>query len=241
MPNDPSGTARMGGDSPSVVFAKLAEMVYNGDDFDHVYRAICDAAATLVPGCAHASLMLKQDDRHITVAASDEVAAHVDSLERAEQEGPCLDAIENDAPQVETELASSKQWPRLARRTIAETPVRGAAGFRLMIRGRKVGALNLFADNPGELTDESIDQAILITAFAAVTLTALHEHQEAQTLRDGLASNREIGKAIGLLMAFHDISEDRAFDLLRKTSQDMNIKLTGVAREVIAHHNSKFD
>ncbi len=42
-------------------------------------------------------------------------------------------------------------------------------------------------------------------------------------------------------MAFHDISEDRAFDLLRKTSQDMNIKLTGVAREVIAHHNSKFD
>ncbi len=50
MPNDPSGTARMGGDSPSVVFAKLAEMVYNGDDFDHVYRAICDAAATLVPG-----------------------------------------------------------------------------------------------------------------------------------------------------------------------------------------------
>ncbi len=72
--------------------------------------------------------MLKQDDRHITVAASDEVAAHVDSLERAEQEGPCLDAIENDAPQVETELASSKQWPRLARRTIAETPVRGAAG-----------------------------------------------------------------------------------------------------------------
>nr|WP_271212447.1 GAF and ANTAR domain-containing protein [Rhodococcus wratislaviensis] len=241
MPNDPSEMTHTGDDGPSAVFAKLAEMVYNGDEFTQVYQAICDAAATLVPGCDHASLMLKENDRHVTVAASDDIAAQVDALERAEQEGPCLDAIENDAPQVEAELARSTQWPRLARRATAETPVRGAAGFRLMIRGRKVGALNLFSDNPGEFTDESIDQAILITAFAAVTLTALHEHQEAQTLREGLASNREIGKAIGLLMAFHDISEGRAFDLLRKTSQDMNIKLTGVAREVIAHHNSKFD
>ncbi len=66
-----------------------------------------------------------------------------------------------------------------------------------MIRGRKVGALNLFADNPGELTDESIDQAILITAFAAVTLTALHEHQEAQTLRDGLPATARSGKPSG--------------------------------------------
>jgi transcriptional regulator with GAF, ATPase, and Fis domain len=231
----------MPSDSPSAVFAKLAEMVYSGDDFAQVYQAICDAAAVLVPGCTHASIMLKQNDQHLTVGASDSVAAHVDALERAEQEGPCLDAIEKEAPQVEADLARSAQWPRLAQRAIAETPVRGAAGFRLLIKGRKVGALNLFSDTPGTFTDESIDQAILITAFAAVTLTALHEPQEAQTLRAGLASNREIGKAIGLLMAFHDISEDRAFDLLRKTSQDMNIKLTGVAREIIAHHNSKFD
>ncbi|MBC2637978.1 MULTISPECIES: GAF and ANTAR domain-containing protein [unclassified Rhodococcus (in: high G+C Gram-positive bacteria)] len=231
----------MPSDSPSAVFAKLAEMVYSGDDFAQVYQAICDAAATLVPGCTHASLMLKQNDQYLTVGASDSVAAQVDALERAEQEGPCLDAIEKEAPQVEADLARSTQWPRLAQRAIAETPVRGAAGFRLLIKGRKVGALNLFSDTPGIFTDESIDQAILITAFAAVTLTALHEHQEAQTLREGLASNREIGKAIGLLMAFHDIPEDRAFDLLRKTSQDMNIKLTRVAREIIAHHNSKFD
>ena len=112
MPNDPSEMTRTGDDGPSAVFAKLAEMVYNGDDFAQVYQAICDAAATLVPGCAHASLMLKENDRHVTVAASDGIAAQVDALERAEQEGPCLDAIENDAPQVETELARSTQWPR---------------------------------------------------------------------------------------------------------------------------------
>ena len=39
-------------------------------------------------------------------------------------------------------------------------------------------------------------------------------------------------------MAFHKISDDEAFDLLRKASQDMNIKLAEVAREVVAHHNA---
>jgi AmiR/NasT family two-component response regulator len=39
-------------------------------------------------------------------------------------------------------------------------------------------------------------------------------------------------------MAFHKINDTAAFDLLRKASQDMNIKLAEVAREVVGHHNT---
>ena len=55
----------------------------------------------------------------------------------------------------------------------------------------------------------------------------------ADSLRRGLESNREVGKAIGLLMAAHHIGSDEAFEVLRKASNDMNMKLTEVAREVI--------
>ncbi|HET9888940.1 MAG TPA: ANTAR domain-containing protein, partial [Mycobacterium sp.] len=48
-----------------------------------------------------------------------------------------------------------------------------------------------------------------------------------------LLSNREIGKAVGMLMMLHEMSEDEAFDLLRRHSQALNIKLADVAREVI--------
>jgi len=40
------------------------------------------------------------------------------------------------------------------------------------------------------------------------------------------------------MMAFHKIPDDAAFEILRKASQDMNIKLTEVAHQVIHHHNS---
>ncbi len=39
------------------------------------------------------------------------------------------------------------------------------------------------------------------------------------------------------MMAFHKISDDEAFAMLRSTSQDMNIKLVEVARQVVDHHN----
>ena len=79
----------------------------------------------------------------------------------------------------------------------------------------------------------------MLTAFASVALAALDRGEEATTLRRGLESNREIGKAIGLLMAMHDIDDDQAFEMLAKVSQEMNIKVAEVAAQVIAHHRKK--
>jgi AmiR/NasT family two-component response regulator len=69
-------------------------------------------------------------------------------------------------------------------------------------------------------------------------MAATHKEQ-ARTLRDGLTSNREIGKAIGLMMAFHKVGDEEAFEILRKASQDMNLKLSEVAGQVVHHHNRR--
>ena len=111
------------------------------------------------------------------------------------------------------------------------------AGFRLRAGEQKTGALNLFSDTAGGLTAEAVDQGIVLAAFITVALVASHERKAAETLKAGLQSNREIGKAMGLMMAFHKITDDEAFEMLRKASQDMNIKLSEVARQVVEHHN----
>jgi len=227
------------GDSPdsSELFAQLAAIVYAQADFDEVYRAICTSAPRLVDGCDHASLMVRQNDKFVTVAVSDQVAREVDDLERAHQQGPCLDAIVDETPQLEPDLASISQWPLLAKEILRSTPVRGAAGFRVIIDNNKVGALNLFSDRSGALTTASASQAILLASFASVALTAVSRQDTADSLAEGLRSNREIGKAIGLMMAFHKVSDAEAFDLIRETSQDMNLKISDIARELVNHHN----
>jgi GAF domain-containing protein len=220
------------------VFQSLAALVYASDDFSAVYEAVVEAAPRLVAGCDHASLMLRNADGHfMTVAASDDVAQLVDTYERELGEGPCLDAIVDDAVFHDADLLDGSPWPRLSAQVLDTTPVRGMAGFRLLVGDQKTGALNLFSDRPGGLDASSVDQGIVLASFVTVALLAAHERQAAGTLRVGLASNREIGKAVGLLMAFHKISDVEAFAMLRKASQDMNIKLAEVARQVVDHHN----
>jgi len=228
-----------GGVEAAELFSRLARIVYDSDDFDDVYVALCKATPTLVTGCDHASLMLLRGNRFVTVAASDQIAERVDALEREVGEGPCLDAIQEASGYVEPSLSPRSQWPELARRVVAETPVRGVAGFRLLLDDQKVGALNVFADTPGMLTAQSLNEAAVVTAFVSMALMAAHGRQAASSLREGLESNREIGKAIGLMMAFHQIDDQAAFAILRKASQDMNVKLADIAREFVAHHNSR--
>lgn len=224
---------------PSGVFESLAALVYASDDFTEVYGAVCDAATKLITGCDHASVMLHQGREFVTACSSDDVATQIDSFERELEEGPCVDAIESDGVYIDSDLRNGSPWPRLEKRVLAETPVRGMAGFRLKVSEHKTGALNLFCDQPGGLDQSSIDEAVLLAAFLSVALVAADKRERAETLRDGLQSNREIGKAVGLLMAFHQISDQDAFDMLRKASQDMNVKLVEVAKQVVDHHNSR--
>lgn len=216
------------------VFRQLSALVYVGADAASIHQALVDASIKLVDGCQRASLMLRSNDRFSSAASTDDIARHVDQIEIEEGEGPCLDAILDEAYQHDTDLtAGTSPWPRAAARILAETPIRSAIGYRLFLEGRKVGALNLFSDEPGGLTSLSADQGAVLASFASVSLLALQAREEAESLRLGLQSNREIGKAVGLLMAAHRVSSDEAFAILKRTSQDLNMKLVHVAAQVV--------
>ena len=226
--------------STADAFESLASVIYQAETFEEVYTSIVSLAVSVVDGCHHASIMLRsRDGTFETVASTDETARLVDRLERQHREGPCLDAIVEDTPQFEDDLSEPHpHWPVFAREVVRQTPVRSAAGFRIVAGDKKLGALDLFSDEVRGIDPQSADQAIILAAFASIAVSTVHRREEARTLAAGMESNREIGKAVGLLMAFHKVSDTQAFDMLRKTSQDMNIKLAEVAREVVQHHNS---
>jgi transcriptional regulator with GAF, ATPase, and Fis domain len=222
------------------VFRQLSALVYAGADASSIHQALVDASVRLVDGCERASLLLRANGHFETVASTDEIARRIDEIEIEIGEGPCLDAILEEAYQHDADLASgSSPWPHFTERILAETPVRSAIGYRLFLEGEKVGALNLFADEAGALTSRSADQGAVLASFASVSLMALRAREEADSLRQGLQSNREIGKAVGLLMAAHRVSSEEAFTILKRTSQDLNMKLVHVAAQVVEGQQSQ--
>ena len=53
-------------------------------------------------------------------------------------------------------------------------------------------------------------------------------------LTAALETNRQIGAAIGIVMATREVDSDGAFELLRHVSQARHTKLRDVARDVVA-------
>lgn len=224
-------------DETANAFLTMAEFVYGGETYNGIYEAVCRAAMDIVPGCDHVAVTtMRSGERPVCEAASDDVARHIDGLEWETREGPCLDAILTQRFEWDPDITTNATWPRLAERVLAETPVRGMLGYRLVVGERKVGALNIFSDTPGALTAESANIGAILAAFASVALSAAGAQETAESLRGALASNREIGKAVGLLMATQGLTDEQAFEQLRAASSQMNVRLAVLARQIVEAH-----
>ncbi|NNM45122.1 ANTAR domain-containing protein [Knoellia koreensis] len=219
------------------VFSELADRIYGGDSTQDVLDDAVHLTARLLPGADHVCISTLMPDRSLlTRAATDEVALHMDALETEAQEGPCLDAIEADAVQRDPDIARNTPWPRLQRLVLGRTPVRGMLGYRLLTDTGQQSALDIFSDRPGVLTTDVADQGALIASFVSVALTAAGRRDTADDLRRGLDDDREVGKAVGLLMASHRIPEERAMALLEEVSRTTGERLAVVARDLTERH-----
>lgn len=221
----------------SRAFAELAALVYSGTDSSEILDAICRTALEVIPGADHACISKLDRDQNLhTQAATDDVARLMDELESEADEGPCIDSITEDSVQHDTDIANGTKWHRLAELTLERTPVRGMLGYQLLEGLGSRSAFNVFSDTPGALTEESVDTGAVLAAFASVALAAAERQTTAENLRRGLESNREIGKAVGLLMAAHDIGDEEAFEILKSASSRTNTKLAAVAETITRSH-----
>ena len=56
------------------------------------------------------------------------------------------------------------------------------------------------------------------------------------SLRAGMETRGRIGMALGIVMTKFDLTDDTAFDYLRRLSQHNNVKMRDVAEGLIAEH-----
>ena len=89
----------------------------------------------------------------------------------------------------------------------------------------------------GEIVnDENGDVAATRGFYIDVTKSIEDAVQEGITeeLEEIVAHRATIEQAKGMLMAVYDLRDDSAFDVLRWRSQELNVKLHGVAEEIVA-------
>lgn len=194
---------------------------------------VIEFAVGFVPHVGHCGITVLRDGRPPeTVAATDAIAAEVDGLQYRFGQGPCLDAAAEDDALITADVARDPRWPLFGPACAAQTGIRSVLSLRMLIGAPDRAALNLYSSSPGAFDTMDLGVASIIAPFAAMSVTtALHE-RDVTNLGMALVTRRQIGTAIGILMASHQTTPDEAFAMLRSASQHLNRKLRDVAEDV---------
>ena len=210
-------------------FADVARALLDADDVEATLKKITTLAVETIDGCDHAGVSLVQGRRISTPASSDAVPGQVDAIQYQTDQGPCLDAIREHETFKIDDLAKEDRWPKFSQRAAEETGVASMLSFRLFAEGDTLGSLNLYSKQRAAFDDEALAVGSVFATHAAVALAgAQHDEQMQKALR----GRDVIGQAKGILMAQQHVTADEAFDILRRASQRMNIKLRELAERV---------
>lgn len=226
----------------ALAFAEIARYLYEADNFDEVLARVVETAVETVAGCDMASVTIRVKEATFRTAASTHPAAlAADEAQYEANEGPCVDAV--DEAVVHTPFLPDQRWPTLGL-GLVDSGMQSVISYRLLASstagaltdGTPPGSLNAYAGTPNAFDDEAQEIGLILAAHASVAVRAVHERQALEqlgrNLHQALSSRDVIGQAKGILMERLRVTPEDAFDLLRRSSQQLNTKLRAIAQQL---------
>jgi ANTAR domain/GAF domain len=223
-------------------FAGIARTLFTAPTVLATLQQIVDFAFATVEGSDVTCISLQDVDKVFTPAYSAPLAFEIDQLQYAAREGPCLDAISKEPTVYAEDLADDQRWPVFGPQAAA-LGMRSLLSCRLSSNGTR-GALNLYAALPRAYGAIDRTKALIFAAHAGIALGAAEAREDAALSLDtglhriedliaALGTQETIGQAEGILIERERITSDQAFQVLRRASQHLNVKLREVARYVV--------
>lgn len=202
-------------------------------------KRLCEVSAE-VTGVSGAGIMLMSGDvPQGSVCATNEVSALLEQLQFELGEGPCVDAYHQERPVLEPDLATpaTPRWIAFTGRAL-EAGVRAVFGFPLQVGAVRLGALNLYCDQPGSLTDDQHADALAMAEVAVQAVLLMQANAPpgrlAAELEQGGDFHYVVHQASGMVAAELEVSVDQALIRLRAYAFGHDRPLTEVVDDVIA-------
>ena len=216
--------------------AALTKELFASQDLFAVAERVAALSTDCIPGAVASGITFFEGVRPLAHVATDDIARQLDAHQIAEADGPVGEAIDLQQPVTVGDLPGDQRWPSF--RTLAiDLGVRGVIACELSVqRGRdweSLGALTVYAE-AADLFDDDAGEAVALLA-AHLSVVAAFDRDRHDVVRREAALHRAlgtrdvIGQAKGILMERQHLSAGDAFDVLRRSSQQLNMRLNEVA------------
>ena len=193
-----------------------------------------------VSGVTGAGIMLMSGNvQRGSLCTTDSVSSLIEELQFSLGEGPCLDAFRLGVPVLEPDLInpSQERWSAFSGYAIA-AGVRALFGFPVHVGPVKFGALNLYSDTPGGLSNEQHTDCLVLADAVARSVVAFQTRAPPGEIAAEFEAGGEfetiIHQASGMVAAQLDVTVDEALISLRSLAVANGETLRSAAESVVA-------
>ena len=225
--------------SPVMLARMLVSAGNSIDDEDEllsVLQRVVGIAHDVVAGADSTGVTIDLGGRTFTAVHTDHLTLRVDSEQYEAGEGPCLHAARTRSIVLVDAVDAVDTWPRFSS-AAAEEGIRSFLAAPLFTPEHTLGSLNLYGGNQSAFDDVDAEILDLLTTAVSRAIGDFarfrSQRDVAESIQRALEHRAPIEQAKGMLMAIHGIDADEAFDLLRKQSQETNVRLRTVAANFV--------
>jgi GAF domain-containing protein len=219
----------------AATLARLAAIVLREKTLADDLRRLTRLTMQLIEPATGMSIALLVDGQPTSAAASDRVAIELDLIQNAEQEGPCLLALDGRSVRVAL-LATDERFPHFAIGA-ADRRVRSVLSTPIYSHSEVIGTMNIYSRHADAFDDDDEATSAIIATAAGNAIDKSEILTDVHAVRDRLQvefdDDAVINRARGVLMAFEHCSAAQANALLSHTAQTTAEALIDAAKRVL--------
>ena len=210
------------------VFARLAIELHDAGGMEETVEAVVQFALQ-AEACSCAGVVLTLRGSRQIGAVTDPLVAELYQLQFDSGEGPVLVALSEGTTVHIPDVGAETRWPawtalvtRYGLGSVLHVPMWSGAQL--------IGVLSLFNTEPNAFTVDDEAIAHILARHASI---AVASSRNDETMAAAVDARKLVGQAMGILMERFNLDDTRAFEILKRYSQENNLKLRDVAQELI--------
>ena len=181
-----------------------------------------------------------------SLCTSNGVSAMIEELQFTLGEGPCVDAFHHDTVVLEPNLTNPRvpRWLAFTPKAVA-AGVRAVFGFPLRVGAVRLGALNLYQDRPGPLSDDQHADALVMADLVAQWVLNVQADASEGALAEELERGGDfysvVHNAAGIVSVQLGVTVTEAMIRLRAYAFSHERQLRETSRKMSWHESSDSD
>jgi GAF domain-containing protein len=216
----------------------LDELSARGDGRPSSAR-LCEMSVEIVGVTGCGVMLMSGDVARGSLCATDEVSHLIEDLQFSLGEGPCVESYRENHVVLEPDLAepATRRWLAFAAPAL-QAGARAVFAFPLRVGSVRLGALNLYRDQPGPLSDDQLGDALVMADATAQWVLDMQADAPpgtvSQTLDAGADFHFAVHNAAGMVSVQLGVSITEALVRLRAAAFSSGRSLDDLSQDVIA-------